>query len=116
MKRKNLNILILFVVALFVAAIGIDSARADGASDYATYCQMCHGPLTSSTVQGTTVAAVRAAITSFGMGNAGSLTDAQIQAILDAVHGTPAPAACTGYTYSAWSACGSNGQQTRTVT
>ncbi len=28
----------------------------------------------------------------------------------------PAPVACTGYTYSAWSACGTNGQQTRTVT
>lgn len=27
----------------------------------------------------------------------------------------PPTAACTGYTYSAWSACGSNGQQTRTV-
>ncbi len=28
----------------------------------------------------------------------------------------PAPVACTGYTYSAWSACSANGQQTRTVT
>jgi hypothetical protein len=27
----------------------------------------------------------------------------------------PTPVACTGYTYSAWSACGTNGQQTRTV-
>ena len=26
------------------------------------------------------------------------------------------PVECTGYTYSAWSACGANGQQTRTVT
>ena len=29
---------------------------------------------------------------------------------------TPGAAACTGYTYSAWSTCGANGQQTRTVT
>ena len=29
---------------------------------------------------------------------------------------TPGAAACTGYTYSAWSGCGANGQQTRTVT
>jgi uncharacterized membrane protein YgcG len=29
---------------------------------------------------------------------------------------TPTPVACTGYTYSAWSACGTNGRQTRTVT
>lgn len=28
----------------------------------------------------------------------------------------PAPVACTGYTYSVWSVCGANGQQTRTVT
>ncbi|MFZ2198972.1 MAG: thrombospondin type 3 repeat-containing protein [Thermodesulfovibrionales bacterium] len=28
----------------------------------------------------------------------------------------PAPAACTEYTYSEWSACDANGQQTRTVT
>ena len=28
----------------------------------------------------------------------------------------PTPVVCTGYTYSAWSACGANGQQTRTVT
>jgi hypothetical protein len=28
---------------------------------------------------------------------------------------TPTPA-CTGYTYSAWSACGTDGQQTRTIT
>ena len=28
----------------------------------------------------------------------------------------PTPVACTGYTYSAWSVCGTNGQQTRTVT
>lgn len=28
----------------------------------------------------------------------------------------PPPVACTGYTYSAWSACGTDGQQTRTVT
>ena len=27
----------------------------------------------------------------------------------------PAPTACTGYTYSAWSGCGANGQQSRTV-
>ena len=29
---------------------------------------------------------------------------------------TPTPVTCTDYTYSAWSACGANGQQTRTVT
>jgi hypothetical protein len=28
----------------------------------------------------------------------------------------PAPAACTGYTYSSWSVCSASGQQTRTVT
>ncbi len=68
MRKKILSIL--FVV-LSVTAFGILNAHADGASDYATYCQMCHGPLASSTVQGTTVASVRAAVTSFGMGNAG---------------------------------------------
>ncbi len=88
MRSKILSVL--FVV-LSVAAIGVMNAHADGASDYATYCQMCHGPLATSTIKGTTVAAVRAAVTSFGMGSAGSLSDAQIQAILNAVHGTPAP-------------------------
>lgn len=91
MRRKNLSILILFVVALFVAAIGVNNVRADGASDYTTYCQMCHGPLASSNIKGTTVAAVKAAVTAFGMANTVSLTDAQIQAILGAVHGTPTP-------------------------
>ncbi|SPQ02147.1 exported hypothetical protein [Candidatus Sulfobium mesophilum] len=88
MRKKILSIL--FVV-LSVAAIGIINVHADGAADYATYCPMCHGPLASSTVKGTTVAAVRAAVTAYGMGNTGSLSDAQIQAILNAIHGTPTP-------------------------
>jgi hypothetical protein len=109
-------LVILFAAALLVGGLGVTNALADGASDYATYCQSCHGSLANSNVNGTTVASVRTAISRYGMGNSGSLSDAQIQAILDAIHGTTTPTACTSFTYGNWSTCDATGHQTRTWT
>ncbi len=65
----------------------------DGASLYASNCQPCHGALTSSNVRGTSSNLTRTAINgnTGGMGFLSTLTDSQIQAIVDALAITPAP-------------------------
>jgi len=93
----------------------------DGAALYAASCMSCHGPLATSEKRGATAAAIQAAISANtgGMGSTQlrALSSAQVAAIAGALATTPPPpppAACT-YTYSAWSACGTDGTQTRTV-
>ncbi len=118
-SRKLL--LILLAVVFIIGAVGSAHALDGNAVMTQYHCTGCHG---TSTIKGTnnatTVTKIMNSIapgglmygmTSYGMNN---LTQAEAQAMAD-VPFPPAPVACTGYTYSAWSDCGTNGQQTRTV-
>ncbi len=97
---------------------GGGSTSLDGAALYATYCASCHGPLATSSKRGESASDIKEAIeeNTGGMGSLSSLSFAQIQAIAQALSGTPAPepTSCT-YTYSSWATCQSDGTQTRTV-
>jgi mono/diheme cytochrome c family protein len=91
----------------------------NGATLYANNCASCHDPLTASTKKGATAAQIQAAIDADtgGMGSLANLTALQVQAIasvLTSTSTTPPPSACT-YSYDAWSACQSNGTQTRNL-
>jgi cytochrome c5 len=59
----------------------------DGAALYSLNCSTCHGPLTTSSKRGSSVTQVKNSIAtpSTGMGSLNTLTDAQIQAIVDAI-------------------------------
>lgn len=87
----------------------------NGAALYASNCGTCHNALASSTKKNATASAIRTAITNNvgGMGSL-SLTDAEVQAIADALVAAAPPAACV-YTYSIWGACQPNGIQTRSL-
>ena len=65
----------------------------DGAALYTSNCQPCHGALTSSNVRGTSSNLTRTAINgnTGGMGFLSTLTDSQIQAIVEALAIAPAP-------------------------
>ena len=112
--------LILLAVVFVIGAVGSAYAL-DGNVIMAQYsCTGCHGV---STIKGTnnasTVTKIMNSIAPGGLmasiSSVNKLTLAEAQAIADVLF-PPMSAACTGYTYSAWSACGANGQQTRTVT
>ncbi len=121
-SRKFL--IMLCAVALVIGSIGITQAALNGNAVITQYhCTGCHG---TSTIMGSNNAStvtkimnaiapggMMSGITSYGINN---LTQAEAQAIAD-VYFPPAPVACTGYTYSAWSpsVCPASGQQTRTV-
>jgi hypothetical protein len=118
MSSRKLFVILLAVVFV-IGAVGSAYAL-DGNVVMAQYgCTGCHGV---STIKGTnnasTVTKIMNSIAPGGkMANISSvnkLTLAEAQAIADVLF-PPTPAACTGYTYSAWSACGANGQRTRTV-
>jgi hypothetical protein len=59
----------------------------DGAALYYSSCSFCHGPIATSSKRGSSVTQIKNAIaTPFtGMGSLNTLTDAQIQAIADAI-------------------------------
>ena len=59
----------------------------DGAALYSSNCSNCHGPLATSSKRGSSVTQIKNAIAtpSTGMGSLNTLTDAQIQAIADAI-------------------------------
>jgi mono/diheme cytochrome c family protein len=59
----------------------------DGAALYSSNCSTCHGPLATSSKRGSSVTQIKNAIAtaSTGMGSLNNLTDAQIQAIADAI-------------------------------
>jgi mono/diheme cytochrome c family protein len=59
----------------------------DGAALYSLNCSTCHGPLATSSKRGSSVTQIKNAIAtpSTGMGSLNTLTDAQIQAIADAI-------------------------------
>jgi len=59
----------------------------DGAALYSLNCSNCHGPLTTSSKRGSSAALIKNAIStsSTGMGSLDTLTEAQIQAIADAI-------------------------------
>lgn len=65
----------------------------NGAALYASNCQPCHGSLTSSSMRGTSAGLTKSAISgnAGGMGFLSALTDAEIQAIVDALAVTPNP-------------------------
>jgi mono/diheme cytochrome c family protein len=90
----------------------------DGAALYASKCSSCHGDLATSSMQGSTAAAIQSAINNNrgGMGSLSTLTADQVAAIATALATTtpPQPTACTSFTYSVWGACQSNNTQTRT--
>ena len=120
MSKKYL--VILLAVAFVIGAIGSVYAATGSALITQYGCTGCHGSIsgipTVSTNAGE-VALINAGINGGPMNGVTSLkalTAADIQAIADYLVPPPATVACTGYTYSAWSACGSNGQQTTTVT
>jgi hypothetical protein len=120
MSSSKLFVMLLAVVFI-IGAVGSAGAALDGNAVMTQYnCTGCHG---TSTIKGTnnalTVTKIMNSIAPGGlMANISSvnkLTLAEAQAIADVLF-PPAPVACTGYAYSAWSACGANGQRTRTVT
>jgi len=59
----------------------------DGASLYATNCELCHNPLETSTVANQNFSQIKGAITNNfgGMSSLGALSDEQLQAIADAL-------------------------------
>jgi len=66
---------------------GSTGGTLDGASLYATNCELCHNPLATSTKANRTFSQIKGAITnnSGGMSSLGALSDAQLQAIADAL-------------------------------
>ena len=88
LRRLLLAFAILFALPHFVSA-----QTPNGATLYASNCQGCHGPLATSNVSNRTLAGIKAAIAGNvgGMGFLASLTDADLQAIANALS-PPAPA------------------------
>ena len=93
-----------------------DPPSTDGVALYAATCAKCHGALPGD-VGGSSSAETRAAIVSNegGMAKLRKMTDAQLEAIAAALSSGSSSTSCTSFTYSAWSACQSDGTQTRTV-
>ncbi len=117
--RRGKFLVVLLVVAFVIGGIGSVYASLDGNAVMSQYnCTGCHGV---STIKGTdnasTVTKIMDSIAPGGMmaniSSVNKLTQAEAQAIADVLF-PPTTTACTDYTYSAWSACDANGQQTRT--
>ena len=120
MKRGKF-LVVLLVVAFVLGGVGSVYAALDGNAVMSQYnCTGCHGV---STIKGTdnasTVTKIMDSIAPGGMmaniSSVNKLTQAEAQAIADVLF-PPTTTACTDYTYSAWSACDTNGQQSRTQT
>jgi mono/diheme cytochrome c family protein len=115
---SGLSALEIQTIATALAVTTTPPTPIDGAALYAGKCSSCHGALATSSMQGSTAAAIQSAINNNrgGMGSLSTLTADQVAAIATALATTtpPQPTACTSFTYSAWGACQSNNTQTRT--
>src|SRR5437899_12554627 len=89
---KQLRRLLLAFAILFALPPFVSAQTPNGAALYASKCQGCHGSLATSNISNRTVAGTKAAIAGNvgGMGFLASLTDAELQAISNALS-PPAP-------------------------
>src|SRR5712691_10965355 len=79
--------LLLAFAILFALPHFVSAQTPNGAALYASNCQGCHGSLAASNVSNRTLAGIKAAIVGNvgGMGFLSSLTDADLQAIANAL-------------------------------
>src|SRR5216684_7049599 len=87
--------LLLAFAILFALPHFVSAQTPNGAALYASNCQGCHGSLAASNVSNRTLAGIKAAIVGNvgGMGFLSSLTDADLQAIANALSPPAPPAA-----------------------
>src|SRR2546426_6766387 len=92
---KQLRRLLLAFAILFALPHFVSAQTPNGAALYASKCQGCHGSLATSNISNRTVAGTKAAIAGNvgGMGFLASLTDAELQAISNALSPPAPPAA-----------------------
>lgn len=101
------------LAVVFLSASAAQAQTIDGAALYTQYCAGCHGSLANSSKKGRTASQIQSAINGVSsMRSLSFLTSAQVQAISTAL---ATSVTCTGFTYSAWGPCQSNGTQVRTV-
>jgi len=94
-------------IAAALAQVTPPPTPTDGPGLYAQKCASCHGNLANSSKRGATVARTQAAIAGNvgGMGYLGSLTQSQLEAIIDALSPS-APTVPTVSAFSLFPACG----------
>lgn len=118
--RRTLKFSVALLAIVFVFGAMSRVQAATGSQLVTQYsCLGCHSPIPTASTNAATYSLIYNAINGGlmnGISSLKALTTADIQAIADYLVPPPAPAACTDYTYSAWSACDVSGQQTRTVT
>src|SRR2546426_6248123 len=92
---KLFSKLLLAFAILFGLPHFVSAQTPNGAALYASNCQGCHGSLATSNISNRTVAGTKAAIAGNvgGMGFLASLTDAELQAISNALSPPAPPAA-----------------------
>src|SRR5207302_1717607 len=91
---KQLRRLLLAFAFLFTLPHFVSAQTPNGAALYASKCQGCHGSLATPNFSNRTFAGIKAAIVGNvgGMGFLASLTDAELQAIANALSPPAAPA------------------------